>query len=92
MIAQAYGTIPIVRKTGGLNDTIHPFDETSGQGDGVAFEKYSGKAMIRAIRAGIKIICNKDNRDKIIKNAMNLDNSFTEAAKRYLDMYKGVAN
>ena len=92
MIAQAYGTIPIVRKTGGLNDTIHPFDETSGQGDGVAFEKYSGKAMIRAIRAGIKIICNKDNRDKIIKNAMNLDNSFTEAAKRYIDMYKGVAS
>ena len=90
MIAQAYGSLPIVRRTGGLNDTVCDFKEDTGLGNGFQFEKYSGEAMLRAVKRGIRVICDKKLRDKAMKNAMAIDNSFTESARKYMEMYEAV--
>ena len=87
MIAQRYGTPPIVRKTGGLIDTVRPFDPKTGTGDGIMFREYSGEALYRAIKNALKILGDKEHRKQIIKNGMKLDHGFAESAKKYQEMY-----
>jgi len=90
MIAQRYGTPPIVRKTGGLIDTVEPFDPKTGKGDGFTFSEYSPEALYRAIKGALKVLRDKDLKKKIIKNGMKLDNSFSHSAKKYKEMYEDI--
>ena len=90
MIAQRYGTLPIVRKTGGLVDTVEAFDPKTGKGDGFVFKEYSGEALCRGIKGALKVLADKDMKKKAIKNAMKRDNGFEKSARRYMEMYENI--
>ena len=89
MMASRYGAVAIVRETGGLFDTIKPFDHTTGEGNGVTFVTYNAHDMLDAIRRALMIYRSPDF--KILrKNAMTTDFSWQISAERYLAMYQDV--
>ncbi len=89
MYSLVYGTVPIVHKTGGLADTIHPFNEKNGSGNGFVFEKYTANAMISEIKKAIKIFTNdKETWKTLMKNGMKSDFSWLNSAKKYIELYK----
>jgi starch synthase len=92
MIALRYGTIPIVRRTGGLADTIIDVDEEPKRGNGFVFESYNGGAFLDAVRRA-KIHFEKPRTwKKLVKKAMRADFSWKDSAKRYVEVYeKAVA-
>ncbi|MGR3318488.1 MAG: glycogen synthase GlgA [Candidatus Anammoxibacter sp.] len=83
-----YGTIPVVRNTGGLSDTIKEYDSISGKGNGFKFDKYSGKEFLKAIQRAVETYNDKDDWLKLIQNAMNEDFSWERSAKEYLGLYE----
>lgn len=83
-----YGTIPIVRATGGLEDTVIDADANGAEGTGFKFEKYDGKAMMHAIDRALKAYQDQKRWNKIIKNAMEQDFSWERSAKEYVSLYK----
>ena len=88
MIALRYGTVPIVRETGGLRDSIT--DSGDGQGNGFTFKTYNAHDMLGAIRRGLDAYWNKDNWDVLVDRAMNCDLSWGKSANEYIKMYKEV--
>ena len=86
MIAMRYGTIPIVRETGGLRDTVIPFDGDNGTG--FTFYSYNAYDMLGAIDRAISAYNDKDNWAKLIKNAMSADFSWKKSAKEYVKIYE----
>ena len=90
MIALRYGTIPLVRKTGGLNDTI--FDSGDGLGNGFTFNDYNAHDMLDAVRRAIKGYKNKESWNILVKRAMECDNSWTKSASEYIKLYKEILN
>ena len=86
MIAMRYGTIPIVRETGGLRDTVIPFDGDNGTG--FTFYSYNAYDMLGAIDRAISVYNDKDNWAKLIKNAMSADFSWKKSAKEYVKIYE----
>lgn len=88
MIALKYGTIPIVRQTGGLNDTIENFDNITNTGNGFKFYNYDVRDLIYTLRlALVTFLTNKTGWESLIKNAMSSNNSFERCAKEYLNLY-----
>ncbi len=87
MLAQRYGTLPIVRKTGGLNDTVMPFNEFTGEGDGFAFDNYNAHDMLNVIKYALWCWQDDEKRNLLVKNAMSIDNSFAVSALKYRDLY-----
>lgn len=87
-----YGTIPIVRATGGLADTIKDFDPRAGQGTGFIFEDYSSKALLSAIKRAINVFQNHRLWQKLMNNAMKQDFSWKTAAEKYVALYKKLLN
>ncbi len=88
LIALRYGSIPVVRETGGLRDTVHSFDETNGQGNGFTFENYNAYDMLYTIRRAEHFYYNrKDIWRKLVSNAMKEDNSWTKSAHKYAELY-----
>ena len=87
MISLAYGTIPVVRETGGLKDSIMPYNEFTGEGNGFSFYPYTAHDMMYTLRYAIKIFSDKKAWTDLIKNAMRQDFSWNESAKKYQDMY-----
>ena len=92
MYSLVYGTVPLVRETGGLADTVSRFDEKSGEGNGFVFKKYEAAAFLKELKRALKIFEDKKNWSKIIKNGMKSDFSWTSSAKKYVDLYKTVLN
>lgn len=89
MIALRYGTIPIVRETGGLKDSIQ--DSGDGQGNGFTFKSYNAGDMLGAIRRAIAGYWNEDGGWKVLmKRAMNIDNSWGKSADEYIKLYREV--
>ena len=86
MIALRYGTIPIVRKTGGLNDTV--FDSGDGQGNGFTFESYNAHDMKDAVSRAILGYENKEGWNILVKRAMDCDNSWNISSGAYIGLYK----
>ncbi|MFC2084526.1 glycogen synthase GlgA [Bacteroidota bacterium] len=86
-----YGAVPIVRKTGGLADTVQDWDEFSGYGynigNGFSFHDYNGFALTNAVERAIKYFHNKPVWETIIKNGMARDYSWQKSAEKYLDLY-----
>ncbi len=82
-----YGTVPIVRETGGLADTIQNFDPATGKGNGFVFKEYNAKAMVAAIRQAGEVFTRKDAWDTVRKNGMQQDFSWDNTAKKYMDLY-----
>ncbi|MBD3167952.1 MAG: glycogen synthase GlgA [candidate division Zixibacteria bacterium] len=85
-----YGTIPIVRKTGGLADTIDDYNEKSGEGTGFVFEKYDAEELLKAIKRALQVYRNKDAWKKLMISAMKKDYSWNKSARRYIELYSYV--
>ncbi|MDZ7372509.1 MAG: glycogen synthase GlgA [candidate division KSB1 bacterium] len=83
-----YGTIPIVRATGGLADTIQDFDPETGRGNGFVFQEYSAAALLDAIGRALKVYQDRTTWTKLVKNAMRQDFSWQASARKYVALYK----
>ncbi|MBE6032000.1 MAG: glycogen synthase GlgA [Clostridiales bacterium] len=90
MIALRYGTPPIVRETGGLRDTVSPFDPVTGQGNGITFCSVNAHDMLGAIRRGLGFYYDKSLWSKLQANAFKSDFSWTASAEKYMEMYRGL--
>jgi starch synthase len=88
LIALRYGTIPVVRATGGLADSIQEFDPSTGMGTGFNFEDYSGEALLAAVGRALSVYKNERNWYHLVQNAMTADFSWTASAKKYLRLYE----
>ena len=88
LIAYSYGTIPIVRETGGLRDTVTPYNEYTGEGSGFSFYAYNANDMVYVIKMALRLFADKNVWNKLIKNAMKLDFSWKASAKKYRELYK----
>lgn len=88
IIAMRYGTLPIVRETGGLKDTVQPYNEFTGEGTGFSFSNFNGDEMGDAVfRAARLFWDNRDAWNQLVTQAMSQDFSWTRSADKYLDLY-----
>ena len=91
MMAMRYGTVPIVHEIGGLKDTVRPYSEFDGIGDGFSFAQYNGKALLLAIDEAIKVyFAKRDVFETIRDRCMRKDFSWNKSAQTYLKMYSDI--
>lgn len=88
MISLRYGTLPIVRETGGLKDTILSYREDTGEGNGFSFEHYNAHEMLFTIQRALRIYKNKTIWNKLRKAAMSCDYSWQSSADQYIKLYE----
>lgn len=86
MVALRYGTVPIVRETGGLKDTIT--DSGDGKGNGFTFKSYDAYDMLDAIRRSLAAYADKDGWKKLVERALKCDNSWGRSAREYIKLYE----
>ena len=91
LMSLRYGTVPIVRETGGLKDTVEPYNEFEKKGTGFSFANYNAHEMLAVIRYAEKIYYDK-RRDwnKIVEQGMSRDFSWKNSAKQYVDLYESL--
>lgn len=90
LIAMAYGTIPIVRETGGLKDTVRAYNEFTGEGNGFSFYPCEAHDMMYTIRRAIRFFSEKTVWNKLVKRALSEDFSWKESAKKYETVYNNI--
>lgn len=90
LIAMRYGNIPIVRETGGLKDTVIPYNKLTGEGTGFTFKTYNAYDMLDAINRAIAVYDNAAEWQQIMKNAMERDYSWQEQSKKYIALYNSL--
>lgn len=88
IISLKYGTLPIVRETGGLKDTIKAYNEYTGEGNGFSFAPYNSNDLLTVVDYAMKVFYDKPSWNSIIRNAMRCDFGWSVSAKKYLDLYK----
>jgi starch synthase len=88
LISLRYGTLPIVRETGGLKDTILSYNEETGEGNGFSFTNYNAHDMLFTIKRALKLYSKKTLRAKLRKSAMSCDYSWRSSAKKYIKLYE----
>jgi starch synthase len=88
LIALQYGTIPIVRETGGLNDTVQSYDEKTGNGNGFSFKNLNAHDMLHTVRRALDFYHQNENWSRLIQNAMTQDYSWLQSAKKYNEIYE----
>ena len=88
MIASRYGTVPVVRACGGLADTIKPYNENDGSGNGFTFDNYNAHDMMHVIDYALSLYRDHSKWADLVKNVMNVDFSWDVSAKKYIDIYK----
>ena len=91
MYALKYGTVPVVRATGGLNDTITPFNLKSGNGNGVRFTTYTARAFFSAVKKAVSLFGNSGAWTRLMENGMRMDFSWQRSAQAYVSLYESVA-
>lgn len=91
LIALRYGTLPIVRETGGLKDTVSPYNEYSGEGNGFSFTYYNSYDMLFTIKKALSFYNNKEVMGNLIHRAMEEDNSWKNSARLYLNLYEELS-
>src|SRR5205085_6646952 len=91
MYSMRYGTIPVVRATGGLDDTVENYDARTNNGNGFKFGPPTASAMLEKIREAIYFYSQPDVWTKIQRNGMSRDNSWSAAANRYLELYREIS-
>ena len=87
LIALRYGTVPIVRETGGLKDTVTPYNEFDETGNGFGFMNYSSEELLNITRYALSIFKDKSKWKNIVKHAIESDNSWEKSAKEYIRLY-----
>jgi len=90
LIALKYGSIPIVRETGGLKDTIIPYNKYTGKGNGFSFSNYSSKELLDTVNRALNLYKDKNLWDKLVLNAMLSNNSWENSAKNYVNLYSDI--
>jgi starch synthase len=91
MIAMHYGTVPVVRETGGLKDTVTPYNPDTGEGLGFTFANYDRDDLLHAVRRAVDLYLNDKKRwSEMMRRGMKADFSWTESAKTYKKIYKGI--
>ena len=91
MIASRYGTIPVVRETGGLFDTIKAYNMYNGEGNGFTFANYNAHEMKDAVARAVELFKDKDAWAGLVDNVLAVDFSWNASAKKYLEMYRGLS-
>lgn len=92
LIALKYGTVPIVRETGGLNDTVQPYNEFSGEGNGFSFTKFNAHDMLYTIRRAIYFYQDQEIWDQLLTSAMEMKYSWAQSAFKYNQLYSGLVS
>ena len=90
MYSMRYGTVPVVRATGGLDDTVQSFDRAGKSGNGFKFERYEAGAMVESLYEAIYCYHDEEAWRKIQTNGMKADNSWQRAARRYMELYRAA--
>ena len=88
MIASRYGTVPVVRETGGLYDTIKPYNKYDSTGNGFSFANYNAHEMMEVIKAAIELYHDEEKWAALQQNVMGVDFSWNASAKKYIDIYE----
>jgi starch synthase len=92
MISSRYGTVPVVRETGGLYDTIKPYNKYTDEGNGFTFANYNAHEMKDAIARATELYKNSKKWEALMKKIMKIDFSWNASAEKYMSMYNDVAN
>lgn len=92
MIASVYGTVPVVREVGGLYDSIKPYNEYTGEGNGFTFKNYNAHEMLNVLRYALSIYSEKKRWMELVENVMSVDFSWTKSAEKYMDLYREIKN
>ena len=92
IVAMRYGTIPVVRETGGLKDTVQQYDKYTQTGNGFVFSDYNAHEMMYALKKALGSYANYAEWNQIVHNAMATDFSWTNSAKEYKKLYEQLAN
>ena len=90
MLAMRYGALPIVRETGGLKDTVTPYNQYTGDGNGFSFANYNAHEMFFTLQYAIELYKNKSVWNKLVRNAMNTDNSWQKSAHDYMKIFNSL--
>ena len=91
MIAMRYGTIPIVRETGGLRDSVQPYNEFTGEGNGFSFANYNAHELLFTVQRAVNVFYNeKKTWQRLRRNAMQMDFSWATSAQQYYDLYRSL--
>ena len=91
MIAMRYGTLPLVRETGGLKDTVQPYNQFTGEGTGFSFANYNAHEMLHGIEKAAALFRHDQKAWRQMQcNAMNRDFSWDRSAQAYIDLYQGI--
>ena len=90
LIALKYGSIPIIRETGGLKDTIIPYNKYTGNGNGFSFANYSSEELLATINKALDLYKDKASWNKLVQNAMLSNNSWENSAKNYMNLYNNI--
>jgi starch synthase len=88
MFSMRHGTIPLVRETGGLNDTVRPYNEFTGEGNGFTFTSYNAHDMLYTIRRAVEFYHNKSTWEMLVKRAMKEDFRWEKSAAEYIELYR----
>ncbi len=89
LIAMRYGTLPIVRETGGLKDTVEPYNEYTGEGNGFSFDQYRADLLLDTVRRAREVYLNhRDRWDAIVRRDMEKDVSWEQSARLYGELYE----
>ena len=92
MISSRYGTVPVVRETGGLYDTIKPYNKYTGEGNGFTFANYNAHEMKDAVQRAVDLYFDKKKWKALVKTVMDVDFSWNVSAEKYMDLYKNVSS
>ncbi|HOK42851.1 MAG TPA: glycosyltransferase, partial [Thermoclostridium caenicola] len=90
LFSMRYGTVPIVRETGGLKDTVVPYNMYTGEGTGFTFANYNAHEMKDAVARAIQVYRDKEKWSKLVKACMSQDFSWDHSAREYLQLYKTI--
>lgn len=85
-----YGTVPLVRQTGGLADTVRPFDPATGEGTGFSFEPFSSKALLDTMRRALSVYRDQDSWRQLVNNGMAEDWSWDRQGPKYVALYEAM--
>ncbi len=92
MISSMYGAVPVVRETGGLYDTIKPYNVYTAEGNGFTFANYNAHEMKDAVARAVELYNDKDKWNALTKKVMEIDFSWSASAKEYLKLYNDLSN
>lgn len=87
LIALRYGTIPLVRETGGLRDTVTPYNKYTGEGNGFSFKNYNAHEMLETLKMAVELYHKEDIWNNIFHNAISSDFSWRSSAREYMELY-----